>query len=600
MGKLIIKLSLFIGILALLFFSGCTHSARVSAFSKYNKINKNFFQSFSNDSLKIAIDFSGRHKYQDIAALKKMDIPKDVYKLLKHVTKSKVCQLIFYSTSTLKKLGCNYYGFIIKKQKTVVNKAEFTEHSDMEHHKFLISDLYKYKKSINVVAVVPLVKFYIIFINHLPLNIKNETADEWETDSTIFVRNTIAEISSVVSDSSFIKKSTAQVKLFEKIDKILYQKDSYLKPIKDLLEINIDSVYQLKSFYYQSLLTKVSFLDNLTTLRESYENYLIYLREKSKETETKLIKKHKVFIGDNALTHVPKIAKLNKVIMINESHYDFRHRYFLYLALDSLYKYGYRHLCIEDYVNNDVLKKAYPNRSNGFYIMEPFMAQLIRKATSLGFQLHSYEDTSSSLKNFNNEIEKREYKQAENLYNLYKADSTSKWVVYAGYDHINKKSFMSVYKSCAQYFYDFSGINPYSINQSSFSDLSYKEKHLAEKLKGYYIIDTSSTIYEEKQADLYVVNNIDENPWLQPFISAENYSSYSFKPNNNFLDKQHIFVYLQSEYAEIGRMAIPVYIGELYKNQVLKLHLPSDTYFAITTDSNEEVISTCTINGMQL
>jgi hypothetical protein len=203
MGKLTIKLSLFTSILISIFFLGCTHFIKVSTFAKYNKINNNFFQTFSNDSLEIAINFSGAHKYQDISTPKKIAVPPDILKSLKQVTKKTDYKLLLYSTS---KHYNTYYGFIIKKEGTIIIKNNFAEYQNSANEKFLISGLYKYKKSINVVSVVSLPMHYVLFINSLPINSKNNSIDKFETDSTYLVRNTFAEISSILTDFNFLKK----------------------------------------------------------------------------------------------------------------------------------------------------------------------------------------------------------------------------------------------------------------------------------------------------------------------------------------------------------------------------------------------------------
>lgn len=359
------------------------------------------------------------------------------------------------------------------------------------------------------------------------------------------------------------------------------------------MEINIDTAYQLKSFYYQSLLTRLSFLDNLISIKESYETYLSYLREK--KINTNEIKKEMISIGTNVLDDIPKIAKANKVIMINESHYDFRHRYFLYLAIDSLYKYGYRHLCIEDYINNGEVKQTFPTKSNGFYIMDPFMAQLIRKANSLGFQLHSYEDTSSnSSTKFNSEIEKREYNQASNLANLYKTDSINKWVVYAGYEHINKKSFMSIYKSCAQYFYDFTGVDPYSINQNEYSDITNKNVLEIDRPVGYYSLDTASSVYKKEQVNLYILNNIEKHPYEYPLPSLKSsLTAYSISSNQNIDSSGYLFIYIKNEFDKLKNQAIPVYIGQINLKKKTILYLPENNYISFITYNEEDVMIKC-------
>jgi hypothetical protein len=131
---------------------------------------------------------------------------------------------------------------------------------------------------------------------------------------------------------------------------------------------------------------------------------------------------------EDAIERVIEIAKTQKMLMINESHYDYRHRLFVTLLLDSLYQIGYRNLCIEDRSISPT-NKLLPSKSDGYYVAEPFMANLIRQAIKIGFSIHGF-DTSA------NSIQEREAGQGANLYKLYSKDPNDKWLVLAGWSHI--------------------------------------------------------------------------------------------------------------------------------------------------------------------
>lgn len=589
MGKLISKLFLIASYFIMM--ESCAHSVKISHLYKYNVISNSFYQTYENDSLRISIDFSGVHKYQNISSLKKISVENDIIKSLNQVANINNSSLIFYSKSRLSKYGNIYYGFLIKKKYYRGNKSMFTEYENSKKNKFNISKLQMYKHSINIISVIPLLNSYVVFINSLPLGVRVSLHDTFELDSLYLTANTYAEISSVLSDSIFDKNAYLKNTLSSFINQNLYDKSSYTKPLKKLLEIDIDSFEQLKSFYYQVILTRISFLDNLDSMNEIKKDYLEYLKQGHQKTIPDI--KETVLIGCNVFDSLVKIAKSHKVIMVNESHYDFRHRYFLHTALDSLYAAGFRHLCIEDYAQYDKITSNYPKRTDGFYIMEPFMAELIRKAKDLGFTIHPYEDTTTAMLNFNTEIEKREFTQAKNLSALYKLDSNSKWIIYAGYEHINKKSFMNIYKSCAQYFLELSGVKPYCINQTYFSSLSNTNDYLYDKPRGYYVVDPASSIYLENQADLYVINNIYNNPWIEPIVFKKNYSLYSFIPDKDFSGKKYIYVYSKLEYLQMGHLAIPIYIGEVSKNSIPKLKLPVRDYIATITNDEDEIFTEC-------
>lgn len=146
-------------------------------------------------------------------------------------------------------------------------------------------------------------------------------------------------------------------------------------------------------------------------------------------------------VNGDAIDKVCEIAKTQKMLMINENHYDFRHRLFVYLLLDSLYKTGYRNLCLE--ALHPKTNSKYISKEDGFYISEPFMAILIRKAKDIGFNVYGYDTAAST-------IDERESGQAENLFNLYSKGTNHKWIVLAGYSHINKRYFSRDSKSTHQ------------------------------------------------------------------------------------------------------------------------------------------------------
>ena len=583
MGKSIFKAFAF-HYLIIIFFS-CVPGIKISELYKYNTVNNNFYQTYQNDTLKISIDFSGAHKYQNIATSKKVVVNDDVVKTINKLTTPHKASLIFYSKSRSSKLGYAYYGFLVKKKYLKVGSITFKDYQNVQNSKFSISPIIKYKNSLNTIAVIPLVDYYVVFIN--TIRFKDFSQSELELDSLYLTSNTYAEISSVLTDSLFTKNVGMKNEVTNSINKNLYDRSSYIQPIKRLHDIKIDSFPQLKSFYYQSLLTRISFLDNLDSINESQSDYLAYLRMKA-------VKKpaiEKVIVGYNVSNNFAKIVAAKNFIMINESHYDFRNRYFLYISLDSLYAVGYRHLCLEDYSPDKLSTQLYPKKTDGFYIQEPFMAELIRKAKSKGFLIHSYEDTSTALLNFSSEIEKREYNQAHNLNKLYNSDKAAKWIVYAGYEHINKKSFMNIYKSCAQYFYDLSGVNPFCINQTYFSSLSNSNNYLKDKEVGYYTIDPASTIYSEQQADLYIINNLKSNPWSDTsFNLINNVQTYILNPNIKTEIKGNTFVYIKTEYLNLHQLAIPIFIATSVNYERIKLSLPINDYVAFFTDSDEKVI----------
>jgi hypothetical protein len=87
-------------------------------------------------------------------------------------------------------------------------------------------------------------------------------------------------------------------------------------------------------------------------------------------------------------------------------------------------------------------KRGFPIQETGYYIKEPAFGQMIRHALNLGFTLVAYEDTTAynpNLKPIENS-NKRDSGQARNILSVFQKDKTAKILVYAGHDHINKKT----------------------------------------------------------------------------------------------------------------------------------------------------------------
>lgn len=348
---------------------------------------------------------------------------------------------------------------------------------------------------------------------------------------------------------------------------------NYFKAIRGLRSIPEDTIehYNLDNYYYQDVVTRISFFDNLDSIHHTYEQY--------RSPSTTVSPNNKFKVNGDAINKVCEIAKTQKMLMLNENHYDFRHRLFVYLLLDKLFKIGYRNLCLEDRSRAAILKDSFPDKKDGFYISEPFMAGVVRKAKEVGFNVYGY-DTSA------NTFLEREFGQAKNLYDLYSKDPDHKWVVLAGYSHINKRYFSSESPSALQFFRKLAGFEPFSINQSALSDITDQRYAVADSSVGYYAVDTSSFIYKDGQADLYIINNIKKHPFEVPFPAIKPYlQKYIIDIPRNENSAENIFVYIKKELEELRESAMPVYMSITRKDRLNILHLPANDYIGVIVDN---------------
>jgi hypothetical protein len=163
-------------------------------------------------------------------------------------------------------------------------------------------------------------------------------------------------------------------------------------------------------------------------------------------------------------------CRSQKVVMINESHNKPLHRAFTASLLEEFYALGFRYLAMEtlNQFPNASLKQV--NVLTGHYTCEPIGGELVRKAISLGFTLIAYEDS-----NYNHTVNQREYTQAENINQILIKDPGAKILVHAGDKHIEKGAISNDRIPMAAYFKIVSGIEPFTIDQTSLTEQSTSE-----------------------------------------------------------------------------------------------------------------------------
>jgi hypothetical protein len=326
-------------------------------------------------------------------------------------------------------------------------------------------------------------------------------------------------------------------------------------------------------------------------MRKYNDEYYQYLSKSNSYTKANTIN---INYQKDAISHVSDISKKERMLMINESHYDFRNRLFVYMLLDSLYKNGYRNLCLEDKRSNTgIFSNKFPEKNDGFYIKEPFMGSVVRKALKLGFNIYSYDENTTG-------YDERERQQARNLFNLYKKDTTNKWLVLAGHAHVNKFDFGN-YKSAYQNFVDLAGFRPFSINQSYFSDIGNNGYNFTNDTTGFFFINGDRSKNELKQSDLYILNNISRNPFEYPFYPlTESLIKYNINLRKSVPPNYYCFIYVKDEYLTLTNNAIPVYIGKFDSLKNWQIFLPEDSYLGFVINDDAETVDVIELKKNQI
>lgn len=555
---------LFICFSTLLF--SCSNKIQISEYAKYNRIDDNLFQTFINDSLEFSIDFFGRNSYTSFGNKTKYIIPKSDIAALKSLGIRNKAKILLYLKPGIKRYGEASYGYIVDKRDLAIDTSLATFSKTKKGDEFFtLKRVFKKDDQTSLVGGTEIKNKYFLLIES-----QSDAASEF-WDNKLQLINTEGQLSSLLKGENTITYLAARKKIIDKINSGSRELN-YFKAINQLKDIPEDTIldYNLDNYYYQNLVTRISYLDNLDTIHQTYEYY--------RSPSTTVNPNNKFMVDGDAIDKVCEIAKAQKMLMINESHYDFRHRLFVYLLLDSLYKRGYKNLCLE--ALNSSSNNLYIKKEDGTYIIEPFFASLIRKAKEIGFNVYGYDTSAAS-------IPEREYGQAKNLYHLYLKDPNHKWVVLAGYAHINKRYFSSDSKSALQFFTQLAGFAPYSINQSLLSDIYDQRYSIADSSVGYYAVDTSSYIYKNGQADLYIINNIKKHPFEAPFTSIAPYlKKYIIDVPQNINSSENIFIYVKNELDELKDSAIPVYIRTAKKSEPSVLQLPQNDYVGVIVDNN--------------
>ena len=196
-----------------------------------------------------------------------------------------------------------------------------------------------------------------------------------------------------------------------------------------------------------------------------------------------VLKTHEI---QNAKKYILSQSEKDRIVIINESHHRPEHRNFTKNLLEGLYGQGYRYLALEAILSNQhydltgypinkynlgdttLLTRGYPlmKACSGTYVKEPEFGNLIRKALKIGFTIIGYEYNRKN----------RELEQAKNIAKIFDIDSSAKVLILCGYSHVIEcpiaKSDGENDTRMAGHLKEITGINPFTIDQTSYFNLS--------------------------------------------------------------------------------------------------------------------------------
>ena len=171
-----------------------------------------------------------------------------------------------------------------------------------------------------------------------------------------------------------------------------------------------------------------------------------------------------------AIAEIVRAAKGRRIVMLNEDHLHQQHRAFALQLLKALKQTGFTHFAAETFTANvkESLVDGSPDLQAGVYLFDPFFADLVRQAATLGFVLVPYEERRDQQIQEGTMEEKRlgrESAQASNLAAVLLAEPTSRIFVYAGGSHIEESVGEDGRRWMAGLLAERSRLDPLTVNQ---------------------------------------------------------------------------------------------------------------------------------------
>ncbi len=203
----------------------------------------------------------------------------------------------------------------------------------------------------------------------------------------------------------------------------------------------------------------------------------------------------------HAIPAIPSLledAERHEITIVNEAHYEPRHRVFTRRLLQGLYDRGYRHFGMESLVQTagtDSLadQTTYPTLNSGYFTRDPQFAAMVAEAQRIGYRIFGYEAAGTG------SAKLREIGQAKNIVDYRTAHPDGKLLLHVGYAHAMEGELEGEReKSMAQRLADTTGLDPLTIDQTAFREMSdilqeaYEYRHFAPEVTSLFIDSTGS------------------------------------------------------------------------------------------------------------
>lgn len=363
---------------------------------------------------------------------------------------------------------------------------------------------------------------------------------------------------------------------------------------KDIENTFVNDSAKDKSYRSQMGATYYSISNNFKNALQTWDKNF----SREKKYDGKVMVNFAKYKPLNAKKEILKRAEKEQIIILNEAHHNASHRNFATSLLKGLYDKGYRYLGVETLKDDDSLEiRKFAVQSSGFYSKEPQFGLFLKEALSLGFKVFTYESSKGNGKD-------REIGQAKNIFDFMTNNQNGKMLIYCGYEHAFEGVHKSWEKTMAERLKNLTGINPFTIDQTQFSEKS-QEKFTEPLLK--FVNKKYPTILINNKGELF---NGDNKEFYTDAIIIGSYSTYKNGKPNWMLTKGKkyfvipkiqnpvpalVFAYKDGEYKMNG---IPEDITEIENwNDSNYLILGKGNYDIIYLDKNYEIIKSLKIKG---
>ncbi len=144
-------------------------------------------------------------------------------------------------------------------------------------------------------------------------------------------------------------------------------------------------------------------------------------------------------IAHDAIAQIVEASKNVRVIIIGEGHASQGERVFSHLLAKALKPVGFTHIGYEALQEGDEnsIPQNGPTRDVGFYTLDPIMADYMRNAKKLGYEIFGYEPDSDETANLDQKQRDnaRELGQARNIKRMLDSNPSAKILIHCGGAH---------------------------------------------------------------------------------------------------------------------------------------------------------------------